>query len=365
MTRILVTGGAGFIGSHVSEFYSRNDSENEVRVLDGLSRNTLLNSNFGDPSYNWNRLKESKNISLIKGDIREYDTVKKAAQDMDAIIHTAGQVAVTSSLLDPRTDFEVNALGTLNVLEAARANNSSVVFTSTNKVYGENVNKIPVAERTTRYEFSSKEYSQGIPEGFQIDLAGHSPYGCSKLAADLYVQDYAESYGMKTGVFRMSCIYGDRQFGIEDQGWVAWFTIATILEKELSIYGDGKQVRDVLYVDDLVRAFDLFLKNKSLKHEVFNIGGGPKNTLSLLELLDLLKEIIGRAPKVRYSDWRTADQKVYISNIEKAKKVLGWTPQTSPKEGIQKLANWALNYFENVPSVPTVEAATAKSNPDL
>lgn len=345
MTRILVTGGAGFVGSHVSEFYAKENVDNEVRVLDSLSRNSLLNSNFGDPSYNWNRLKEIENIKMFKGDIRDGEIVREAASDVDAIIHTAGQVAVTSSLADPKVDFQVNALGTLNVLEAARANGAAVVFTSTNKVYGENVNKIPVAERLTRYEFSDKEYSNGIPVGFQIDLAGHSPYGCSKLAADIYTQDYADSYGIKTGVFRMSCIYGDRQFGIEDQGWVAWFTIATLLGKALTIYGDGKQVRDVLYVGDLVRAFDLFLKNKSLKHEVFNIGGGPENTLSLLELLSMLKDITGLVPSVKYSDWRTADQKVYISDISKAKKILYWSPEISPREGVQRLAKWAQGYF--------------------
>jgi CDP-paratose 2-epimerase len=342
---ILVTGGAGFVGSHVAEFYSRK-KDAKVTILDGLSRNTLLNNDFADPMYNWNRLTELGNVSMIKGDIREYETVKKAAKGADAIIHIAGQVAVTSSLKDPRADFEVNALGTLNVLEAARANDAAVVFTSTNKVYGENVNKIPVRRGKTRYEFSDKKYRQGIPEGFQIDLAGHSPYGCSKLAADIYVQDYADSYGMKTGVFRMSCIYGDRQFGIEDQGWVAWFTIATLLGKKLTIYGDGRQVRDVLYVDDLVRAFDLFLKRKSIEHEVFNMGGGIENTLSLLELLDILRDITGKNPEVTYSDWRTADQKVYISNISKAKKLLGWEPKITPKQGVEKLSNWAKTYFK-------------------
>ena len=346
LPNVLVTGGGGFVGSHVAEFYSK-DKGSRVTVLDGLSRNKLLNNNFGDPLYNWNRLKKAGNISMIKGDIRNYETVKKAAKGVDAIIHIAGQVAVTSSLKNPRSDFEVNALGTLNVLEAARQNDATVAFTSTNKVYGENVNKIHVRQGKTRYEFSSKEYSKGIPEGFQIDLAGHSPYGCSKLAAEINVQDYADTYGMKTGVLRMSFIYGDRQFGIEDLGWVAWFKIATLLGKKLTIYGDGKQVRDVLYVDDLVRAFDLFLKKKSLKHEVFNIGGGVKNTLSLLELLDILRDITRKKIEVKYSDWRTADQKVYISNISKAKKIFGWEPKVTPREGVQKLASWAKSYFIN------------------
>jgi CDP-paratose 2-epimerase len=252
---------------------------------------------------------------------------------------------VTTSIANPRIDFEINALGTFNVLEAARLEDASLIFTSTNKVYGENVNKIPVIDKETRHEYADPKFREGIPETFPIDLNGHSPYGCSKLAADIYVQDYAHTYGLKTGVFRMSCIYGERQFGVEDQGWVSWLTIATLAGKPITIYGDGKQVRDVLYVSDLIEAFDKFLNSK-LRHEVFNIDGGPKNTLSLLEVLEMLKRMSGANPKVSFAEWRPADQKVYISNINRAKTSLSWEPKTSPEDGVKRLVNWISNNIE-------------------
>jgi CDP-paratose 2-epimerase len=340
MGRILVTGGAGFIGSHVAEYYAKRGEE--VVVLDNLSRTEILGKVVGDPLYNWNYLKQYGNVKLVKGDIRSFEQVREAARDVDAIIHVAAQVAVTTSIANPRIDFEINALGTFNILEAARLEDASLIFTSTNKVYGENVNKIPVIERETRYEYADPKFREGIPETFPIDLTGHSPYGCSKLAADIYVQDYAHTYGLKTGVFRMSCIYGERQFGVEDQGWMSWLTIATLTGKPITIYGDGKQVRDVLYVEDLIDAFDKFLNSK-LKHEVFNIGGGPKNTLSLLELLEMLKSMSGANPKVSFAEWRPADQKVYISNINKARALLNWEPKTSPEDGVKRLVNWVSN----------------------
>lgn len=338
--KILVTGGAGFIGSHVSEFYAQ--KEKEVIIFDNFSRERLLKKNIGTVLYNWKYLKKRyDNIRLIKGDIRYFNEVRQASKDVDLIIHTAAQVAVTTSLQDARTDFEVNALGTLNVLEAARLNDAAVIICSTNKVYGDNVNKIPIKEGEKRYYFADESYRNGIPEHFPIDLCEHSPYGCSKLACDLYSQDYAFTYGMKTGVFRMSCIYGDRQFGVEDQGWIAWFIIATLTGKSLTIYGNGKQVRDVLYVSDLVNAFDAFLKRKEqIHHAVFNVGGGPKNTLSLLELLDLLKELTGKRPKITFDNWRQSDQKVYVSDISKAKEMLGWEPKVKPREGLENLAMW-------------------------
>jgi len=338
--RILVTGGAGFIGSHVAEYYAKKGDE--VLVLDNLLRWRIFKESFGNIYFNWNYLKKYPNVQPLKGDVRKFEDLKKVARKVDAIVHTAAQVAVTTSMKNPRLDFEINALGTFNILEVARLNDSPVVYCSTNKVYGENVNNIPVVERKKRYIFADRRYKKGIPEDLPIDRAWHTPYGCSKLVGDIYVQDYAYSYGLKTGVFRMSCIYGERQFGVEDQGWVAWFTVATIFDKPVTIYGDGKQVRDVLYVGDLVEAFELFL-NSNLKQEVFNIGGGPKNTLSLLELIDLLEQLIGKRPKVFFADWRPADQKVYISDISKAKKKLGWEPKINPKEGIRRLVSWVLN----------------------
>jgi len=336
--KILVTGGAGFVGSHVAEYYAKRGEE--VIVFDNLSRAEILGKTVGDQLYNWNYLKSNyPDIKLVRGDIRDFDKLKATTCEVDVIIHAAAQVAVTTSLRDPRTDFEINTLGTFNVLEAARLNDSAVVFCSTNKVYGENVNKIPVIEKATRYEYADPKYKNGIPEDFPIDLTSHSPYGCSKVAADLYAQDYAHTYGLRTGVFRMSCIYGERQFGVEDQGWVAWFVIATLADKPITIYGNGKQVRDVLYVRDLVRAFDAFLSS-NLRHGVFNIGGGPENALSLLELIGLLGKLTGKRPKVSFSSWRPADQKVYISDIQKATRLLGWRPQVRLEEGVKRLVDW-------------------------
>ncbi len=338
MGKILVTGGAGFVGSHVAEYYARKGKD--VVVLDNLSRGKLLGKSEKNAEYNWNYLKQYKNISLIKEDIRNLELLTETCRDVDIIIHAAAQTAVTTSLSDPWSDFSVNALGSFNLLEAVRRAKIKpvIIYCSTNKVYGENVNKIGVIQEESRYRFEDR-YEKGISENFDIDLCEHTPYGCSKLTGDLYMQDYAWMYGLKVGVFRMSCIYGTRQFGVEDQGWLAWFAIATILNKPVTIYGDGKQVRDVLYITDLIEAYDAFIKS-DLHHGVFNIGGGPQNTLSLLECLNLLEEITGKRAKIKFSDWRPSDQKVYISDISKAKEELNWNSRIKPKEGVRKLVEW-------------------------
>jgi CDP-paratose 2-epimerase len=337
MKRVLVTGGAGFIGSHVAEHFARADEE--VVIWDNFSRIRLLGKSVSDPLYNWNYLKENyDNIAMDKVDVTKAKLVKQASKGIGVIVHAAGQVAVTASVSDPRTDFEVNALGTFNILEAARQNDCALIFCSTNKGYGENVNDIPLKEEETRYCFSDPTYANGIPESFPIDHTGHSPYGSSKLAADIYVQDYAHTYGLKTGIFRMSCVYGERQFGTEDQGWLAWFTIATLTDKPITIYDDGKQVRDVLHVKDLVDAFDLFLR--SSRHDVFNIGGGPSNTLSLLELVDLLRSLARKQAQLSFGQWRGADQKVYLSDIHRVQSRLNWKPRIAPRQGLKRLVNW-------------------------
>lgn len=344
--KILVTGGAGFIGSHVAEKYAKEG--HDVVVFDNLSRSELLKKPIRHVDFNKRYLGQFKNVRFIKGDVRNEEEIAMAAKDADAIFHHAAQTAVTTSVTDPKPDFDVNALGTFNVLEAARNSGSSpsVVYSSTNKVFGNNVNSVRVVEKSDHYEFEPS-FRSGIPESFSIDHCEHSPYGCSKLAADIYMQDYAHLYGLKTGVFRMSCIYGTRQLGVEDQGWVAWFVIATLLGKPLTIYGDGKQVRDVLYVTDLVELYDRFLKS-SLKHGVFNTGGGPKNTFSLLQLLNTLEKLTGRRSKLSYSDWRPSDQKVFVADISAARKALGWEPKVSPEEGVGRLVDWVkanLNLF--------------------
>lgn len=326
------------MGSHIAEHFAGRDED--VMIVDNFSREETLGKGSLSASHNWKELHASyPGLNLLKADLRHPETLERAGRGFDVIFHAAAQVAVTTSVANPRMDFEINTLGTLNVLEAARTNDSAVVFCSTNKVYGENVNAIPIKEESRRYAFSDPAYVNGIPEKLSIDHTSHSPYGSSKLAADIYVQEYAHTYGLRTGIFRMSCIYGERQFGVEDQGWVAWFTIATLTGKPITIYGDGKQVRDVLYVKDLIDAFDRFIKSK-LRHEVFNMGGGPSNTLSLLELIELLKELTGKEPRIRHAGWRPADQKVYISDTRKAKAKLGWTPCISPNVGARRLVDW-------------------------
>jgi CDP-paratose 2-epimerase len=336
--KVVVTGGAGFIGSHVAEYYAGKGCR--VIVFDNLSRQNLLGKRIKSFNYNWEYLARYKNIKLVMADIRNFGALKNACQDADLIVHTAAQTAVTASVINPRLDFEHNAIGAFNVLEAARnlKKRPVVIFCSTNKVYGDNVNKVPVREGKKRYKFTGK-YRRGIDENFSIDLCEHTPYGSSKLSGDIYAQDYAHLYGLRIGVFRMSCIYGPRQLGLEDQGWVAWFTIAAIAGKPITIFGDGKQVRDVLYVTDLVEAYDLF-RESNIKYGVYNIGGGYKNTLSLLELLDILKQEGGRKPLCRFKGWRPSDQKVYISDLTRIKKELNWRPRTTCREGVSGLISW-------------------------
>jgi CDP-paratose 2-epimerase len=337
--RVLVTGGSGFIGSNLTNYFA--SKGNETIVYDSLSREGT--------KYNLDWLKRlyGEKIEFVHGDIRDFELLKQYVKDVDAIVHTAAQVAVTSSIKNPREDFEINALGTFNVLEAVRATNKdiAVIFFSTNKVYGNNVNKIPLVERETRYEFADPKYKLGIPEDFPTDANEHTPYGVSKYTADLYVRDYTSVYGLPTVTFRCSCMYGIRQFGNEDQGWVAHFVISSIFDKPLTIYGDGKQVRDVLFVEDVNRLVESALTNiRRVKGEVFNIGGGPQNTISLLELISMLERKLNKKISYSFSDWRPADQKVYISDIRKAEKLLGWKPLVKPKEGVEQLIKWV---YEN------------------
>ena len=335
--RILITGGAGLVGSHCAEYFALRGEE--VIVLDNLMRSTLFGYDKESVEYNWNYLAKYENIRRMKGDVREEKDVLEAIGDgVDAVIHTAGQPGVPLSVRIPREDFSINAFGTLNVLECLRQKCKDAVFiyTSTNKVYGENVDRILLKEEKTRYVYNGVK---GISEEMPTDLTGHTPYGVSKLVGDLYTQEYAKIYGMKTGVFRMSCTIGTRQFGLEDQGWVAWFVIANLLNKPITIYGNGKQVRDLLYVSDLVDAFDRFI-NSDLKEVVFNIGGGPDNTTSLLEFLDEIEKVTGKKTEINFSDWRPSDQKVYISDISRVKEKLNWKPKISLVQGVKKLVKW-------------------------
>lgn len=344
---VLVTGGAGFVGSHAAAYYD--DEGAEVTALDNLSRTDTLETadqSRDTSAYNWDYLQENHpTVDLVEADVRNEDRLEEIVEGHDAIVHTAGQVAVTASIQDPRTDFEINAKGTFNVLEAARKADSdpAVVIASTNKVYGDNVNEIPVREEDSRYWYDDPDFDQGIPESLSIDDCEHTPYGVSKLAADLYVQDYADRNEVDAAAFRMSCIYGPRQFGNEDQGWVAHFALSTLRDEPLTIFGDGKQVRDVLYVEDLIRAYDAFLSDPEGKSAVYNIGGGPETTTSLVEFLDLLEQKTGKRTDISFDEWREGDQKVYVSDISRAKEELDWSPTVDFEEGIERFLKWYHN----------------------
>jgi CDP-paratose 2-epimerase len=331
---IVVLGGAGFVGSHVVErFASRGE---RVLVVDNRSRGTLLNvTEAARDSWDW--VSNLPGVEMLELSILEADSLPEVVSGADAVIHTAAQTAVTVSVQDPRTDFLTNAVGTFNVLEAVRkaAPDTALVFCSTNKVYGANVNHLPVHRLETRYALG-EGWETGVPETLSIDLCEHSPYGASKTAADLYVQEYGHLYGLRTTVLRMSCIYGPRQWGVSDQGWVSWFSRAMLEGSPITIYGDGLQVRDLLYVTDLVDVIELAL-GKNSAGDVYNIGGGPEFQASIIETIRQLEELTGKKANLSYADWRPSDQKIYISDIRKAQRELGWNPEIPPAKGISRV----------------------------
>jgi CDP-paratose 2-epimerase len=330
---VLITGGAGFVGTNLAKRLL--EEGNRVLILDNLSR-AGVERNLQGLHNTYPGL-----LEIYVGDIRDFQTVKHLMKGAYQVFHFAAQVAVTTSLNFPINDFEINACGILNVLEAIRAlvNPPPLVFTSTNKVYG-GLEDLFFLTDATRYHPADKNILKyGIGEDRPLDF--HSPYGCSKGAADQYVLDYATTYGIRAVVFRMSCIYGPHQYGTEDQGWVAHFTIRAIENTPISIYGDGKQVRDVLFVEDLVDAFLLAQQHMPrISGQAFNIGGGPENTTSLLELLELISTCQGRGIPVAYGNWRTGDQQYYVSDIRKFNKATGWYPKHSLSEGVSKLYQW-------------------------
>lgn len=329
--KVLITGGAGFIGCNLASFYiGRGD---EVFILDDLSRDGARSN------LEW--LASLGEYTFIHQDITEFGSLKESLAkcgEMDAVFHFAAQVAVTRSVEDPRLDFETNARGAFNLLEAIRENGLSpvIIYSSTNKVYGE-MTDLRVTEEGGRYKYS--DLPEGISEERQLDF--HSPYGCSKGCADQYIIDYGRIYGLRTVSLRQSCIYGSRQFGVEDQGWVAWFIIAAILGRPLTIYGDGKQVRDILHIDDLVELYDLTYENiDKVKGRAFNIGGGSSNQMSLLELVSMIEERLGNKLDISFKDWRPGDQKIYVSDINKIKDSIGWEPKINKTVGVSMLWDW-------------------------
>jgi CDP-paratose 2-epimerase len=285
---------------------------------------------------------------FVRADVRDAAAMQALLArhaDADAVLHLAAQVAVTTSVADPRADFEINALGTFNVLEAVRtaaAGRPAVLYSSTNKVYG-HLEHVRVVERDGRYGYADRP--DGVDEAEPLDPL--SPYGCSKSAGDQYVRDYARIYGLKTISFRQSCIYGARQFGIEDQGWVAWFCVAAAMGRPFTIFGDGRQVRDLLWVDDLIDAYRRALDRiEAVRGEVFNLGGGPRNTLSLLELVALLERALGRWLGPGFAAWRPGDQRVFVADVRKAERLLGWRPTVAVAEGVDRLLAWVRDHRE-------------------
>lgn len=341
--RVLVTGGAGFIGSNLVHRLASDG--HTVTILDNMSRPG------SEANAAWLHEAHAHELKLIRDDVCNSEAVHEAMKDAEAVFHLAGQVAVTSSVNDPRHDFQCNALGTFNVLEAARRADPKPFFlyASTNKVYG-GMDECEVESLPDRYAL--RHLPLGVPETQPLDF--HSPYGCSKGAADQYVRDYFRIYGLPTVVARQSCIYGPRQFGVEDQGWLAWFIIAAVQGKPITIYGDGKQVRDVLYVDDLIDFYLTALQKRGqVGGRVYNVGGGPANAIAVWrDFQDILEGILGRRVAVSWSDWRPGDQRVYVSDIRKAQRELGWTPKTGARDGIRRLAEWVMSNAGIFPKCP-------------
>lgn len=336
--RYLITGGCGFLGTNIASELLRQGRP--LMLLDNLSR---LGS-----ADNLRWLRNQGNFIFQHGDVRSREDCVKAIFEFkpNAIFHLAGQVAMTTSLEDPRKDFEINAFGTLNILEATRAccPGASIIYSSTNKVYGD-LEHLRCEETDTRYVLS--DHPHGITEDVGLDF--HSPYGCSKGAADQYVLDYARIYGMRTAVFRHSSMYGGRQFSTSDQGWIGWFVEKAIeqsegLHIEFTISGSGKQVRDLLHADDMV---DLYLKAAQridvISPHAFNVGGGAENSMSIIELLDFLTTVFNIKLNYKKIQPRESDQRVFIADIRKAQKMLDWTPKVGKKEGLIRMIDWVKN----------------------
>ena len=329
----LITGGAGFVGANLA--HRLLGQGQRVLLLDNLSRPGV------ERNLAWLQDAHGDRLSVMVEDVRDAAAVRRAVSHAQRVFHFAAQVAVTTSLVDPQEDFAINAQGTLNVLEAARmqARPPSVLMTSTNKVYG-GLEDVGLALSGGRYAPVSQDLAtHGVSESRPLDF--HSPYGCSKGTADQYVHDYARSYGLRTVVFRMSCIYGQRQFGTEDQGWVAHFLLRAQDRAPITVFGDGRQVRDILFVDDLVDAFLLADRHiDELAGQAFNIGGGPGNVISLLDLLDRIEALEGHRPEVRHEAWRTGDQRYYVSDTRRFQAATGWRPHVSAAQGIERLHRW-------------------------
>jgi CDP-paratose 2-epimerase len=335
---VLVTGGCGFIGCNLADRLAGRG--NEVIVLDNLARAGVREN------AQWLKSRYGERVNIVIADIREPISVIDAVREASAVIHLAAQVAVTDSVADPLADFEINARGTINVLEAVRLHNPSapVLFASTNKVYGRLIDDRQILRADQRYQPASPLLADGISENAPLDF--YSPYGCSKGTADQYVRDYARAFGLQTVVLRMSCIYGPRQFGTEDQGWIAHFLLSALRGDRLTIYGDGYQVRDALHVSDAAEAWLAALDHIALvRGRTFNLGGGPSNAVSLRELIALLRELTGNDISYSFADWRPGDQPWYVTDARALSAALGWQPKTPLRDGLISLHEWLAGRF--------------------
>jgi CDP-paratose 2-epimerase len=330
---ILVTGGAGFIGCNIADRLA--EAGHEVLIYDALSRPGV------ETNLAWLQQRHGRLITPIIADIRDEDELARAARDVKAAFHMAAQVAVTTSLVDPREDFEINLRGTVNLLDALRLRSEPVpvIFASTNKVYGD-LADIPFRLDGDRYVPEHDEVARyGIGESRPLDF--HTPYGCSKGAADQYVLDYARSFGIPSAVIRMSCIYGHRQMGTEDQGWVAHFLIRALEGKPITLYGDGCQVRDILDVSNAVEAYlKAWSRIDRISGRAFNLGGGPANAVSLRELLAYMAELLGHDIPISYSDWRAGDQRYFVADTREIRRTLDLSPEIPWRKGVANLADW-------------------------
>jgi CDP-paratose 2-epimerase len=346
---LLIVGGAGFVGANLAE--RALESGERVRVLDNFSRGGSREN------LRWLERDYGGALEVVHGDVRNFDDLPRAIAGTSAVIHCAAQVAVTSSLRDPREDFAINAEGTLNLLEALRQDPRPLIFTSTNKVYGD-LADLRLTIKGDRYVPTSPSLRRGIDES--RPLAFRSPYGCSKGAADQYVLDYARSFALPATVFRMSCIYGPRQHGNEDQGWVSHFLISTLRKRPITIYGDGRQVRDLLFVSDLAAAAASALAHiRDTAGRAFNIGGGPERVASPRELIALAHDITGFEPVVHRGDWRVGDQRYYVSDTTAFRRITGWQPRVDVRDGLLRLARWL---ERSLPSAGTASTLSARAS---
>ncbi len=348
--RALILGGAGFIGSNWARRLLQ-ETDASVHVFDNLSRPGVQHN------LEWlkNAARRNGRLKVTIGDVRDALLVERATADATEIYHFAAQVAVTKSVADPRHDFEVNMLGSFNVLEGARksGNRPFLLFTSTNKVYGD-MGTPGLAVTSTRYRYTDRA---GIDETQPLDF--HSPYGCSKGAADQYVRDYSRIYGIPAVVFRMSCIAGEQQFGNEDQGWVAHFLYSALQSRRLTIFGDGRQVRDVLYIGDLMNAFESARCGlQKTEGEIYNLGGGPENTVSLLELIRVIEELTGKELDHTFEQRRPGDQLIYVTDFSKFSRHTGWKPKSDVRNTIERIHEW---WQENRDAFEPAQAVSASS----